>query len=376
MAILQELQSLSVVTGIVSRIAAPGNVLQKFFNMDIGNPAVEKVSGRAYSYDIFDNIRDAANGRRPGTGPAVVAPVPSGRQTQVFPRQYEKMPMTYELLHNLRSLGQNAGIRDKMGKVYIEKQAMQMKRRANNFRELMIGALLRQGTIGFQYDGSGDDLIPVFTVSGPGDTYDFLIPSGNKSTLNMTGGGAIISALWSNVGTDIPSQIFAINAAFQNLTGQTLRHIFVPTAVWMMVLQNTAVRNLAGSANKPFADFAMLPNSNEDGQPVGLMSAQLGFCPWVQWHVYDGGLNVNGTYTQLLPINQATFTIDLDGGWIKGVEGSEPVKENPIAPAIEQFGFTSWIREWDEPARLELHSLQNFLIELNTPKGIAIGTVA
>lgn len=376
MAIINELLSLSVVTGIVSRIAAPGDVLQRAFGVQIGGPNITPVSGRSYSYDIFDVVRDSAKGRRPGTGPAVVAPNPVGKQNQTIPRQYEKLPLTYELLHNLRALGENAGIRDTMGKKYIDKQAAEMKRRCNNFRELIMAGLLTKGLIYFRYDG--DDLIPTMTSPSTGDTMDFLIPAGNKTKLDMLGAGDIIATSWDNAAAPIPTDIFQINEAFMALTGEMLAHVWLPSPVWMNVLKNTDVRNLAGSANKPFATFDTVNQAegvNENGKRTSLLEATLAFCPWVKWHVYDGYLNDDGTLTRLLPVTQATFTIEPDGQWFRGVEGSEPVKVNPMAPVEEAFGFASWVREWDEPARYELHTLQNWLPELNRPKGIAIGLV-
>lgn len=380
MPLLNQLQSLSVVTGIVSRVAAPGDVLQRILGVQIGGPNITQVPGRAYSYDIFDFSRDAAIGRRPGVGPSVVAPVPVAKQNQTISRQYEKLPLMYETLHNLRAIGENAGVRDTMGKRYIEKQAVEMKRRANNFRELWAAALLTKGLLYFRYDA--DDLIPTLTAPNGtttfGDTLDFLVPSGNKSKLDMLGGGDIIGVSWDDVAAPIPNDLFQINEAFMALTGQMLAKVILPSPVWLNVLKNTDVRNLAGSANRPFAQFEVVsegPGTNESGVKTSLMIARLPFCPWIEWHVYDGFLNVDGTLTRLLPVTQATFMIEPDGSWLKGIEGSEPVKRNPLDPATEWFGFGSWIREWDEPARYELHSLQNFLIELNRPKGIAIGTV-
>lgn len=372
--LLRDLLAPSVVTGIISRIQAPGDVLQSHFGIGIGGPNNEQVNGRQYTYDILDYSRAVATGRRPATGPAVIAEQPVARQNVTIPRAYEKLSLSYEKLHNIRQLGANAGTRDKQGAIYLEKQGMEAKRRHNNFREIMLGALLRQGKMYFRYDAP-DDLTPVYSAPSVGDTIDWLLPAGNLTTLNMDGSGAIIDVLWSNNASLIPTHIFKINSCFQNLTGAMLEHVYLNSVVWNYVLQNTAVRNLAGSANQPFAKFELTSNVNADGVKTGLMSARFNWCPWIEWHVYDGGLEVDGTYTQFLPVNTATFCIG-HGPWMKGIEGSEMRKTNPMAPAEEVFGFNSWIREWDEPARVELHNLQNFFIELNTPKSLAIGTVA
>lgn len=372
--ILRDLLAPSVVTGIISRIQAPGDVLQRHFGLNIGGSRVEQVSGRQYSYDILDYTRAVATGRRPATGPAVIAPVPVAKQNVTIPRAYEKLPLSYEMLHNIRQLGANAGQRDTMGTKYVERQFTEAKRRHNNWREIAVAALLRQGTLSFRYDAP-DDLTPVYTLGGsPGETIDWLIPAAHKTKLNMTGDGDIIGTTWSNAAAPIPQDIFQINAAFQQATGSMLQHAYMNSVIWNYVITNTDVRNLAGSSNKPFAEFKLTGDSNPDGVKTGLFSARFDWCPWVEWHVYDGGLEVDGTYSKFLPDTLATFSIE-HGPWLKGIEGSEPRKTNPMSPAEEVFGLDSWIREWDEPARLELHCLQNFMIELNTPKSLAIGTV-
>lgn len=384
MAVLSDLLAPSVVTGIVSRIYAPGDILQRFFGMQIGGPNVDQVPGRAYSWDIFDNVRDAAYGRAPATGPANVAPNPVGRQTNTFPRSYEKVPVSYELLNNLRTIGKNAGQRDKMGAAYLENQARYVKTRANNFRELLLAALLTQGTISFQF--AGDNWLPVFSLgANAGLTISWQVPSGNllinggfAAGLNMTGAGNIVTAAWSNASTDVIGQLVAISQAFQQLVGAPLARVMTDSTVWLYVLKNTGVQNLAGSANTGYAEYEYLGGQDRgpDGNKVSMFRARIKALPWLEWVICDAGLNVNGTFTRFWNGRYATFMIEHDPMWLKMQEGSEPVKENPIAPAVEQFGFHSWLREWDEPARIELHALQNVIPELRIPKALAIAAVA
>lgn len=373
--ILRDLLAPSVVTGMITRVFGGSDTLQRFWGMEIGSSQVTPVSGRQYSYDIFDHTRSVALGKRPGTAPGVVAPFPVAKQNNTFPRAYEKMPLDYEKLHNLRELGANAGVRDRIGAKYLEEQMKQLKRRQNAFREIQLVGLMQQGSVCFKYQDP-DELVPCLTLGGnPGDTVDFLVPSGNKTQLNMLGSGNILDLTWTNVAARIDTHIFNINAAFQNLVGRQLEHVWLTSAMWLNVLQNTAVRNLSGSANQPYASFAVVSEQNVDSQQTAHFEARFNWCPWVTWHVYDGVIEIDGTVTKCLGDTKAVFTIGREGGWLKGMEGSEMRKINPIAPAEEVFGFDSWIREWDEPARIELHSLQNFAIELNTPKGLAIGTV-
>lgn len=381
MAVAHELLAPSVVTGIVSRIFTPGNTLQRLFNMQIGGSAVYQVSGRAWTYDIFDNVRTIAPGRAPATGPQNTAPNPVGRVTGTFPRSYEKVPLNYEMLHNLRQMGKDAGTRDRLGAVYIENQARFVKTRADNFREFELAALLTQGQMAMQFDG--DNWIPVRSLgANAGFNISWQIPAGNLNIntsfaagLNMTGAGNIITASWATVSTDIPGNLVSISQAFQELVGAPLAIVVTDSTQWLNILSNTRVKDLAGSVNTPYAEYTMEQLRGPDGNPIPLYEGRIKALPWLRFWIYDGGLTINGVYTKFWT-NLATFLVEPTPMWIRMQEGSEPVKENPQAQAVERFGMFSWIREWDEPARLELHCLQNCIPELRVPKGVAISTIA
>lgn len=372
MATINDLLPLSVVTGIVSRVYAPGNVLSRYFGMEIGGANVEQVSGRAYSFDLFDNTRTVAQGRAPGVGPANIPRNPIGKVNVTFPRSYEKLNLDYELLHNIRSIGKDAGVRDRMGMNYLEKQARFIKRRQNNFREVMVAGALR-GSFGITF--SGDSWYPV--LSGGDITVDYQVPAGNKTQLDMLGAGSIVSASWATAGTDIPAHLDGISRGFQQLVGAPLALVVTSSEIWRYVLANTAVKAVAGTANAPYAEYELDPMVNEDGKKIGVQRGRIKALPWLDWLIYDGGLEVGSsdTYTRFYDGTTATFMIEPDKSWFKMVEGSEPVKESPWSPAKEVFGMSSWVKEWDEPARVELHSIQNAVAELNIPKGIAYGTL-
>src|SRR5262245_15835129 len=116
----------SVITKIISRIAVPGNTLQKFWGFESGGRNVEQTVAdglRSYAYDIFDNTRAIAKGRGPGTGPATSARNPIGINPVTIARSYEKQTdLTYEMLSNIRQIGENAGVLDKRGLAYLERQ--------------------------------------------------------------------------------------------------------------------------------------------------------------------------------------------------------------------------------------------------------------
>ena len=383
MAVVSNILTPSVVTKIVSRIMTPGSALQQYFGMGIGGPKVGQVEGRAYAYDIFDSVRDIAAFRSPNTGPAVRAVNPVGRAPMTFPRSYEKLHCDYELLNNIRQLGQNAGTRDRMGMVYLEKQAAYLKQPAVNAREFLIAALLTAGQANFQI--VGDNWIPVLTAAAQGYNISWQIPSGNlpgftgawQANLNPLAAGNIIAAAWSTLSTDIGSQLDAINQAFQQLVGAPLSLIVTDSLVWgKYVVQNTVLQAEGGSVNSVFLDYEMTQMKNADGKPIGVFQATIRARPWVKWLIVDTGLNFNGAYARFWPGNLCTFMCDPDLIQLTMQEGSEVIKESPAAKAEVAYGFKSWMREWDEPARIEIHALQNCVPELPVPKGVMIGRVA
>ncbi len=389
MAILQNVLTPSVVTGIVSRIYMPGNPLSRFFGGQIDGPNTKKetVLGRAYSWDIFDNVRKAAYGRQPNTGPSTIAANPVGRQTNTFARCYEKIPLDYELLNNIRAIGKNAGERDRQGASYLEAQARQLRQRHDNFREFMWGGFLTQGQYSFQF--VGDDMVPVLSLNGaPGMTVNYQIPAGNlpgftgawQANLNPLGTGNIISAPWSNNATDIATQIDQINQAFQQLVGAPLALVITDSTVWRMVVKNTSLQAQGGSVNAVFAEYEMTEERGPDGNKLGIFRARIRAVPWLEWLIVDTGLELGlpgqEVFNRWYPGNLATFLVQPDAYWLKMVEGSELVKDNPMAPAVQRYGFHAWLREWDEPARVELHALQNAILEMRIPKAIQIARVA
>lgn len=373
----------SVVTKIVSRLRTPGNVLSKFFGFNIGGPNVQKVPGRTYTYDLYDNVRDVARGRLPGAPAGSTAANPIGNVQLTLARSAEKVGMLYDTVNQIRAIGEHAGTRDVMGMRYIEKQAKTLKMRQDNLREFITaGALFNGGIYGFFLNG--DDLVPTFTRTGTYISVDHRIPSSNILTggsfaagLQMETGANIIDATWATASTDIPLHLEKISAAFMGQVGEPLAHVWVDPITKMYILQNDKVRQLAGTSSTPFATYERVGTKNPDGTESGLESFTLKGCPNYVFHSYAGQLRVATTNattlasTQVLPDSYVTFMIEPDDSWFQMVEGSEIVKDNDLAPPVERQGHYSWILEKADPARFELHNLQNVGVEINVPKGIA-----
>lgn len=384
MAALQDILTASRVTKIISRLRTPGNVLSRHFGMHIGGPNVAQVQGRNYSYDVYDNVRKVAQGKIPGAPAAAVTVNPVGNQAVVLARSAEKVALDYERVAMIRQIGENAGTQDRMGLRYFDKQAGTLKQRQNNFREFIIGSVFNGGVAYFTV--SGADIIPS-GYSSSGTLYGASLAL-NSNYLNIAGsfqaglpmdtGSNIITASWATAATDIPANLMAISSAFQRGVGEPLSRIYCDYATWLYVLQNDKVRQLAGTSNRSFAENTLTNDKAEDGSLTGLYQGSIVGLPWLKWFMYDGGLTLGTagtTYTTLLPASTATFMIEPDNLWFQGVEGSETVLENDLATPTEEYGFHSWIMRKADPARFELHTLQNFGLELNIPKAIATSVV-
>jgi len=360
-----------VVTRVISTIKTPQSLLTSYFGARPGGPNSNPVGGHHTGWDIFDRTRTIAHGRAPGTGPGTITPQVVGHVTAQIYRAHEKMMLLDEKLHRKRALGANWGTIDSRGQRYITAQEGYMAQRFLNSREFMLSRMLRGG---FDLLQSGDDWIAVDIGSGT-FTIDYQVPSGNKSKLNMLGAGDIIGTSWDDAAADVIGDCFAINKAFEQLHGRPLRHVWVNSTVMGYLLVNTGLKNAAGTANVTFSEFAPRNFTGPDGvQDTGFEVIFRGL-PWLRFHVYDAGLDVNGTYTQFFDDTHATFLPDIDATWFEMHEGSEIVRENVLDPGTERYGLSAWVEPHTQPAGFEMISVDNCLPVLYVPKCVAYGTV-
>lgn len=388
MAILQDLLLPSFVRGRVSRVKSPALFLSRHLGFQIGGPNVTQVRGRTYTYDIYDNVRSIANARAPSAPAGTISANPIGVNTVTLGMFKEKLPLDYGMLLQIRKIGSGASDQDVMGGVYIDNQVRTLRQRQDNGAEFLAGAIFQGGK--YYYYFFNDDWVPTYNSSGAAVTVDLKYDSDNVLTggsfaagLQMGTGSNILTASWATAGTDIPANLDGISSAFQDIVGAPLKRVYCGTDVWNNVIQNTLVRQLAGTAAKS-AEYNMEPDNGPDGTPTGFIKCTLVGRPWYDFYVWDGSLNVAAsisgstiTYsnTKLLPRNYATFTIDLDGSFLKAVEGSDIVKENDMAPPVERVGFYAWAQEKADPARVWYHTQRATGVELNMPKAIAYARV-
>ena len=369
---LEQLLGSVTVTRAISRLKTPMMRFQNFWNMQPGGSANNPVGGRNTAWDIFDNTRHIATGRAFGVGPANRAPQVIGQVNARLYRAHEKVWLDESRLFRTRPLGGNFGDVDQRGQAYVTKQEAHLSQGFTNNREFMISRMMRGQ---FQLKNKGDDWLPVDTDGQM--TIDFQIPPGNKDQLNMTGTGDLIDVLWSDTANaDIPGQCLNINAAFEELHGYPLRHVWVNARVINLVMNNTAMREGAGTANIVFERFQPTGMQNVEGIEDTGFNVVFSVLPWLTFHVYDAGLLIEGKFVKFLENDKAIFTPNPDPLIAEYHEGSEIVAENVMSPGDERMGMSAWTTRVIDPAGFDLKGLDIGLPALQIPKAIAYATVA
>lgn len=368
-----QLLGTATVTRAVSRIKTPMQRLQSFFGMLPGGPSANPVGGRQAIWDIMDKTRTIATGRPPVAGPANIPLQKIGQGSAPMFRASEKLLLEEERIFRTRPLGGNFGDVDTRGQRYVAQQEAYLGQRFSNLREFMVSRMLRGE---FYIKINNGDELTVTDTAGSNIKVDFLIPAGNKSQLNITGSGNTISATWSNAGTPIVDNIMALNAAFEQAHGFPLRHVWCDSVIWGYVMNNTQVRNLGGSANTVFSQFTPTGLTNVEGIQDTGFTGVLRAIPWLTFHVYDAGLDVDGTFTKFFPSTNAAFLPDPDSRIAEMYEGSEIVAENVMDPGTERYGMAAWTTRVIDPAGFELKAVDNCLPVLYVPKAVGWGTVS
>lgn len=376
MATLQEILAPQVIfKSITSRVKPVGDVLQRFWGLDVGTSNVEDIPGRVGSYDVFDSVRSTASIRAPMAGPGRSAPQPVAQQPVTCARIFEAIPLFYDRIFPLRQLGKPSSEVDKGGMDYVTRQEGILRRKVANTREFLVAGMMR-GTC--QILASGDNWTPVFT--GGTHTIDWQVPASNKTNLNMTGGGAIIGTLWSDTtNATIFEDVHEVNAAFWQQHGYPLKHVWINSTIWGYVTNNAGLKARAGSANLVFSRYDGLGQDGKGAYTTDEYIGELRCLPGILWHVYDGGLDLNGTFTKFFTdtgAGSAVFCPEPSPDLVAAIRGSEWVQENEASPAQERRGPYFWPTYYREPARIELNALDLFFPALRVPKAIAVGTVA
>lgn len=356
------------ISRVITQIRTPRAKFSNFYKVGVGMANVQSPGGDELGWDVFSETRQMARGRPQGQGPGAARLNPIGHVSATVYRSHEKSMVLQSRLFRTRQLGTSGftgATLDKRGQSYLTKQQQSMSQRFSNAREFM-AAKMFQG--GFDIKSQGEDWLPV--SSGSGDIpIDFQIPAGNKTQLDMLGAGNIIGTTWANAAAPIIDNLLDINAAFENLHGWPLQHVWLNSTTFKPLIDNTQLTSAAGTANTFFDRFV-----NEE---AGFPDLQVVFkgVPWVTFHIYDAVLEEVDTKTLIIPDNTAIFTPSPDSEWLEWQEGSEIVAENRQDQGTERFGFWAWMERITQPAAWELLGVDNGIPALYIPNAVAFGTV-
>lgn len=348
---------------VISRKKKATNPISTFFGMQINGPNRLPIGGRKTSYDTFDNTRKIASGRAPGVSNAQKKPQVVGNVDVIFPRAAETITLSDETTLNLRTIGGPVGGElTASQEAYVTRQEVYLGQKFENIIEFQAAAMLRGQYV---FVIRGDDLFHDF--SGTGITIDYQIPAGNKNGLNMINTGNLISGPWATAGTDIPADIYAIDAAMQQLSGFGLRHILLNSNEWNNILNNTVVQAQGGSANLVFERLDVDDDNN--------FTAKLRALPWVTFHIMNHGLDTGTaeTFTKLMPDGFAAFSPEPSSDWVQYMEGSEIVTEGPNGIRAERPGFYPYAWPDHNPSGWNLAAVHNGIPALYVPAALAFG---
>ena len=364
-----------VLTKVISqRVEATSSLLKRFGLQPGGPNEVNLGHGRLGAFHVFNNTLKTAAGAAPGTAAKRLSPQSASKIPFEYPRQFSQIPLLAETINNIGRIDDPA-TRDKAGAKMIQLQTNYLSQLAGNWRTAMLVGMLRDS---LYYTQEGDSYFWQYASQGSTGQLATGIPSGNKSKLNMLGAGNILSASWGSETTDIPGQVMAIHAAFQQLNGSGLAQVLIQSSLWNSMIKNDYIQSAHGTANAPWITLEKSEGNGPDGRPSQVMIGKFNFCPWVDWYVTDEGLEIgkpgSETYQKHVPDNNAIFIgSDVSGGDIECYIGGEPVAEYDGGPKTEKFGMQAWSREVANPTATELFCLDNALVVSHVPKNIAIG---
>lgn len=385
---------------VVAYFKTPTQRIQEFFGALPGGPLVNPVGGHYYQWDIFNRTRQMAGMRAVGAGPGTSANQVIGNVGSSLARFYEKTHILDEKVFRTRPPGGRYGTVDARGEKYVNLQLKHLTQKFRNSREFIVSRMLRGG---YAFKQVGDDwrLVDLLLTTGLAPTgsilVDLKVPTNNKNFGNGAGafaagldmkvigndgsegssitGGNIISATWSNVATDIPLQLGLLNDAFEVQHGRPLKHIWTTFKVWNSVLQNTAVRNLAGTASSPFAEFSRMDGRSDEGIPDTGFTGRIKGLDDILWHMYGQVLEVDGSTTRIIPEDFAFFMPTPSDDWCEFAEGSEPVAEHDRDEGHEAYGFDLHKERFTQPPQWELIGVDNGLMIPYVPACIAFSRV-
>ncbi len=354
-----------VVRGMMNEIKTPYDRFQDFFGLSPNGPACAPSETRSVSYDVVNDDRTVGNFSAPGADATRIAALPIGNRPTTCPRHFEGLELSYETLNNIRGIGRNADPGSQAGLSYVRQQMGHQLRRTRRWREFLIWSALR-GTC--QILVSGNTWVPVLT--GGNVTLDWQLSANHKNQLN-----GIIDTSWDNAAANIITDLGQICAQGEADSGLPIRHAWCNTTRMITILNCTQVKNMGGSANTAFEQWAVNiaqmksyggADTDIDSWKIEQTVVLKGF-PAITWHVTDRIISVNGSTTKFFADDEVLFHPDPDVEWIRGFEVKESTNQLANASPVDVYGYGSWIKrpvDSDVP-RYVMYSLDNFFPAVN-----------
>ena len=284
------------------------------------------------------------------------------------------------VLQNLTNLGDEA--KQRLGQAEIARQTKNFKDLFQNLRVAATYSTLANGAVYFDING---ELLPNST--GAATTVDMLVPSGNKSQLNVFGDGDIVTASWATVGTSILAQVKKLKRSALRLTGYPLKHVFYGSAVLPYIVNNTELKDYA--KRNPGYQMALL----SDEIPAGFLG--------LTWHpvdeaffatnagptaAYQAGTSQQADATvELWPAARVVFTPEPSPDWYEVLEGSYPVPtsvdeaedaEKAAANLMTVQGMFAYAYVTRDPVGIKEVAGDTFLPLFNVPAAVFQADVA
>ena len=336
---LHEMLHPHVVIGQFRRYGGVTNLFQRIFRMRVGDPPTATVLGKVGQAHLTDPVRRIGSIRMNTVGPRRIDEQEVGGSTVTCYRSYESVRLLDERLYPLAALGGPPNVLEEGGVSYVNEQLSKLAQSNSNLREFVISRLL-MGGFGLKLAGGNmQNIIPVEKGNG---TYDFDsgIPAANTGAVPLSPTGSnIIDTGWQNAGASIVQQMNNLNEASLFVSGKPLRHNFITTSTYNLMLGNTELRSVGGDAFTIWRDFTMREVLNDMGDPNAGFTVQFRAMPNFLFHVYDGFLmldEVSGTATTQR--DQRTWQA-----------GTEPIRRNQLAASEIVRGFQTWSTPMDEP---------------------------
>jgi hypothetical protein len=382
---IHEMTKTPWVLGLFSRLKASGLALSQFYGIGPNSSPTETTTKNSLVYDLFDNTRTMSSARGPYVGPGKIPPKRIGQGTAHLMRCYEAIPLLYQKIYGMKPLGGQIGEMDTTGSTYVARQQKYAAQRFMNMVEFTVSRMFRGG---FSITINGDDWYLGELGAGTIDV-SYNIPATNLT--NVPAGGTngttpVFSTNWEDPACDIVQELLELNKVSERMTGYVQKHIWINSTTYGYLLNNTQLSSIRGTANRIFDTQTQKQIATTDEAREQGFTVIFGAIPQFQFHVYDavshnGSVKLDSdTFSELslyIPDNKALITPDAaPGDWYGLAVGTEPIRENDVAPVQYVTGLHSWAYPTNDPPGFEWRVLYNFCPLLYNPRAHFYATVA